>query len=73
MPANACREANWPAPGGYHRTQVRPPENRAPKKPLLAAEAFGEIAALVIADAQAKTTNEKVKYQWARHLVAFRP
>ena len=29
---------------------------------------FGEIAALVIADAQAKTTNEKVKYQWARHL-----
>ena len=29
---------------------------------------FGEIAALVIADAQAKTTNEKVRYQWARHL-----
>jgi integrase len=29
---------------------------------------FGEIAALVIADAQAKTTNEKVKYQWSRHL-----
>ena len=29
---------------------------------------FGEIAALVIADAQAKSTNEKVKYQWERHL-----
>ena len=29
---------------------------------------FGEIAALVIADAQAKTTNDKVKYQWERHL-----
>jgi integrase len=29
---------------------------------------FGEIAALVIADAQAKTTNDKVKYQWGRHL-----
>ena len=30
---------------------------------------FGDIAALVIADAQAKTTNEKVKYQWGeRHL-----
>jgi integrase len=29
---------------------------------------FGEIAALVIADAQAKTANGKVRYQWARHL-----
>ena len=29
---------------------------------------FGEIAALVVADAQAKTANEKVKYQWQRHL-----
>jgi integrase len=29
---------------------------------------FGEIAALVIADAQAKTANQKVKYQWQRHL-----
>jgi integrase len=31
---------------------------------------FGEIAALVITDAQAKTANEKVKYQWERHLGA---
>lgn len=29
---------------------------------------FGEIAALVVADAQAKTGNQKVKYQWQRHL-----
>jgi integrase len=29
---------------------------------------FRNIATLVIADAQAKTTNEKVKYQWERHL-----
>lgn len=29
---------------------------------------FGAVAALVIADAQAKTESEKVKYQWARHL-----
>jgi integrase len=29
---------------------------------------FGSVAALVIADAQAKTDSEKVKYQWARHL-----
>ena len=29
---------------------------------------FGEIAALVIADAQAKTANGKVRYQCARHL-----
>ncbi len=29
---------------------------------------FGEIAALVVADAQAKTGNAKVKYQWERHL-----
>lgn len=29
---------------------------------------FGEIAALVIADAQAKSTNAKVRYQWERHL-----
>jgi integrase len=35
------------------------------KKPI---PTFGEIAKLVIADAQAKSTNAKVRYQWARHL-----
>ena len=29
---------------------------------------FAEIAALVIDDAQARSTNAKVRYQWARHL-----
>jgi integrase len=29
---------------------------------------FAEIAALVIADAKSKSSNEKVKYQWDRHL-----
>jgi integrase len=29
---------------------------------------FGAVAALVVADAQAKSANEKVKYQWQRHL-----
>ena len=31
---------------------------------------FTEIAALVIAEAQRKSTNEKVRYQWERHLGA---
>jgi integrase len=29
---------------------------------------FADVAALVIADAQAKSTNAKVRYQWTRHL-----
>jgi hypothetical protein len=29
---------------------------------------FGEIAALVIADAQLKSTNAKVRYEWERHI-----
>jgi integrase len=29
---------------------------------------FEEIAAIVIADAQSKSTNEKVRYQWSQHL-----
>jgi integrase len=29
---------------------------------------FGDIAKLVVADAQSKTSNRKVAYQWARHL-----
>jgi integrase len=41
---------------------------RAGRKAAKPIPTFAEIAALVIADAQAKTTNEKVKYQWARHL-----
>ena len=50
--------------GGSDPIEARRAARRA-AKPV---PTFGEIAALVIADAQAKTTNEKVKYQWARHL-----
>ena len=50
--------------GGSDPIEARRTARRA-AKPI---PTFGEIAALVIADAQAKTTNEKVKYQWARHL-----
>jgi integrase len=52
--------------GGSDPIEARRTARRA-AKPI---PTFGEIAALVIADAQAKTTNEKVKYQWARHLGA---
>jgi Arm DNA-binding domain len=38
---------------------------RQAQKPM---PTFGEIAKLVIADAQAKSTNAKARYQWARHL-----
>jgi integrase len=41
---------------------------QAAQKAVRPVPTFGEIAALVIADAQAKTANEKVKYQWERHL-----
>jgi hypothetical protein len=41
---------------------------RAASKAAKPKPTFGEIAALVIADAQKKTANEKVRYQWARHL-----
>jgi len=41
---------------------------RASEKAAKPLPTFGAVAALVIADAQAKTDSEKVKYQWARHL-----
>jgi integrase len=41
---------------------------KAVRKATKPVPTFAEIAALVIADAWAKTTNEKVRYQWARHL-----
>jgi integrase len=37
----------------------------AARKPI---PTFGDIAHMVIADAQAKSTNAKVRYQWERHL-----
>ena len=41
---------------------------RSARKALKPVPTFGEIAQLVIADAQNKSTNAKVRYQWDRHL-----
>ena len=41
---------------------------RSARKALTPVPTFGEIAQLVIADAQNKSTNAKVRYQWDRHL-----
>jgi integrase len=41
---------------------------RAARKAGKPIPTFGEIAQLVIADAQKKSTNAKVRYQWQRHL-----
>jgi integrase len=38
------------------------------KEPATALPTFGDIAKLVITDAQAKSVNAKVRYQWERHL-----
>src|ERR1700733_11408449 len=49
---------------GVDPIQERQAARRA-AKPL---PTFGDIARLVIADAQSKSTNVKVRYQWERHL-----
>ena len=41
---------------------------RAAKRAKKSVPTFGEIARTVIADAQSKSVNAKVRYQWARHL-----
>jgi integrase len=41
---------------------------RAARKTSKPVPTFGDIARLVIADAQSKSTNAKVHYQWERHL-----
>ena len=43
-------------------------ERRAARKAAKPVPTFGEIAQVVIADAQSKSTNAKVRYQWERHL-----
>jgi hypothetical protein len=43
-------------------------ERRAARKTSKPVPTFGDIARLVIADAQSKSTNAKVRYQWERHL-----
>ena len=41
---------------------------RAARKASKPVPTFGDIAQIVIADAQSKSTNAKVRYQWERHL-----
>jgi hypothetical protein len=41
---------------------------RAARKASKPVPTFGDIAQFVIADAQSKSTNAKVRYQWERHL-----
>jgi integrase len=41
---------------------------RASEKAAKPLPTFGDIAKLVVADAQAKSSNAKVRYQWERHL-----
>ena len=43
-------------------------ERRAARKTSKPVPTFADIAQLVIADAQGKSTNAKVRYQWERHL-----
>jgi integrase len=43
-------------------------ERRSARKAAKPVPTFGDIAQLVIADAQSKSTNAKVRYQWERHL-----
>jgi integrase len=43
-------------------------ERRSARKAAKPLPTFGDIARLVIADAQSKSTNAKVRYQWQRHL-----
>ena len=43
-------------------------ERRSARKTSKPVPTFGDIAQLVIADAQGKSTNAKARYQWERHL-----
>jgi integrase len=43
-------------------------EQRAARKAARPVPTFGDIAQIVIADAQSKSSNAKVRYQWQRHL-----
>jgi integrase len=61
---NKTSEARRQIAAGFDPITAR----RAAQKAAKPVPTFGEIAALVVTDAQAKTTNEKVKYQWQRHL-----
>lgn len=59
-----AQDARRQAEAGVDPIQARQAAQKA-AKPI---PTFREIAALVIADAQAKSGNAKVRYQWERHL-----
>ena len=44
---------------------MRPDERRSARKAAKPVPTFGDIAQLVITDAQSKSTNTKVRYQWS--------
>ena len=50
-------------------------QRRASRKASKPVPTFGDIAQIVVSDAQRKSTNAKVRYQWERHLgpALFRP
>ncbi len=64
----AAFEARKLVAGGTDPIEARDAARKADAQARKAIPTFADIAALVIADAQAQSTNEKVKYQWARHL-----
>src|SRR3984957_5601903 len=43
-------------------------ERRSARKAAKPVPTFGDVAQLVVADAQSKSTNAKVRYQWEHHL-----
>jgi integrase len=56
------------ARGGIDPLAHRRAEEKAKLRAGKPTPTFGDIAKLVIADAQAKSVNAKVRYQWERHL-----
>ncbi|MGA9825215.1 MAG: Arm DNA-binding domain-containing protein [Methylocystis sp.] len=64
----AAFEARKLVAGGIDPIEARDAARKVDAQARRAIPTFAEIAALVIAGAQARSTNEKVKYQWARHL-----
>ncbi len=62
----AAFEARKLVAGGIDPIEARDAARKVDAQARRAIPTFAEIAALVIAGAQARSTNEKVKYQWAR-------
>ncbi|MFG1412932.1 integrase arm-type DNA-binding domain-containing protein [Xanthobacter sp. VTT E-85241] len=65
---NAAFEARKLVAEGRDPIEARREVERQREVALVRLPTFADIAALVIADAQAQSTNAKVQYQWSRHL-----